>query len=145
MCGVVNSVQASNTVPGRNGKRRIFSINVKAALVDLHIYLFCTFLPICMCVKYDIFLSFHFRWSIYLSSVISAWTISFHISWRVTVIFFCYWVFVICVQWSKYCYITSKRSAWSILYRDDFHSIYPRNYVSTFVCFHSKMKQALKK
>ena len=56
MCGVVNSVQVSKTVPGRNGKRRIFSINMKAALVDLHIYLFCTFLPICMCVKYDIFI-----------------------------------------------------------------------------------------
>ena len=51
-CGVVNSVQTSKTVPGRNGKRRTFSINTKAALGEMHIYLFCTFSP--MFVKYDI-------------------------------------------------------------------------------------------
>lgn len=31
-CGVMNSVQTSKTVPSKNGKRRTFSINTKAAL-----------------------------------------------------------------------------------------------------------------
>ena len=45
MCGVVNSVQASNTVPERNRKRGILSINMKTALVELNMYLFCRFCP----------------------------------------------------------------------------------------------------
>ena len=56
MCGVGNSVQASKTLPESNRKRRVLSINMKAALVELKIYLFCTFLPVCMCVESDIFI-----------------------------------------------------------------------------------------
>ena len=59
--------------------------------------------------------------------------------------FFCSWVFVICVQCSIEVLLHYFKKKCMIHLASGWLPQHPRNCVSTFVCFHSKMKQALKK